>query len=74
MKHFLRPTLTAAALAVALGITAGAQAQTSSSAAAPVANKAQASQILGYQMVVPSLASSARMWTRPLWARLSRPH
>jgi FKBP-type peptidyl-prolyl cis-trans isomerase FkpA len=51
MKHFLRPTLTAAALAVALGITAGAQAQTSSSAAAPVANKAQASQILGYQMV-----------------------
>jgi FKBP-type peptidyl-prolyl cis-trans isomerase FkpA len=52
MKHFLRPTLTAAALAVALGITAGAQAQTSSSAAsAPVANRAQASQILGYQMV-----------------------
>jgi FKBP-type peptidyl-prolyl cis-trans isomerase FkpA len=51
MKHFLRPTLTAAALAVALGITAGAQAQTSSAAAAPVANKAQASQILGYQMV-----------------------
>jgi FKBP-type peptidyl-prolyl cis-trans isomerase FkpA len=49
MKHFLRPTLTAAALAVALGLTAGAQAQTS--AAAPVANKAQASQILGYQMV-----------------------
>lgn len=51
MKHFLRPTLTAAALAVALGITAGAQAQTSSSTASSASNHAQASQILGYQMV-----------------------
>ena len=50
MKHFLRPTLTAAALAVALGMTAGAQAQTSSAAATGTVDKAKASEILGYQM------------------------
>jgi len=52
MKHFLRPTLTAVALAVVLGTTAGVQAQTSKSTAtaAPV-DKAKASYILGYQMV-----------------------
>jgi FKBP-type peptidyl-prolyl cis-trans isomerase len=49
MKHFLRPTLTAAALAVALGMTAGAQAQTSTAATGTV-DKAKASEILGYQM------------------------
>ncbi|RUL79689.1 FKBP-type peptidyl-prolyl cis-trans isomerase [Dyella choica] len=53
MKHFLRPTLTAAALAVALGITAGAQAQTSkttSTAATGAVDKTKASEILGYQI------------------------
>ncbi|GLQ87087.1 FKBP-type peptidyl-prolyl cis-trans isomerase [Dyella flagellata] len=50
MKHFLRPTLTAAALAVALGITAGAQAQTSSTAATGTVDKAKASEIMGYQL------------------------
>ncbi|RDS86439.1 FKBP-type peptidyl-prolyl cis-trans isomerase [Dyella psychrodurans] len=50
MKHFLRPTLTAAALAVALGLTAGAQAQTSSTAATGTVDKAKASQLLGFQM------------------------
>ncbi len=50
MKHFLRPTLTAAALAVALGMTAGAQAQTSSTAATGTVDKAKASQLLGYQL------------------------
>jgi FKBP-type peptidyl-prolyl cis-trans isomerase len=51
MKHFLRPTLTAAALAVALGMTAaGAQAQTSSTAATGTVDKAKASEIMGYQL------------------------
>lgn len=52
MKHFLRPTLTAAALAVALGMTAaGAQAQASKTTAATgTVDKAKASEILGYQI------------------------
>jgi len=52
MKQFLRPTLTAAALAVALGMTAGAQAQTSSTAASSTGtyNKTQVSTIMGYQL------------------------
>lgn len=50
MKQFLRPTLTAAALAVALGMTAGAQAQTSTAATGTV-DKTKASQLLGYQLV-----------------------
>ena len=51
MKHFLRPTLTAAALAVVLGMTAaGAQAQTSSTAATGTVDKAKASEIMGYQL------------------------
>jgi FKBP-type peptidyl-prolyl cis-trans isomerase len=50
MKQFLRPTLTAAALAVALGITAGAQAQTPSTAATGTVDKAKASEIMGYQL------------------------
>ena len=55
MKHFLRPTLTAAAMAVALGMTAGVYAQaaktgTASSTAGTI-DKAKASQLLGFQMV-----------------------
>ena len=55
MKHFLRPTLTAAALAVALGMTAGvhAQAAKSGATAAPAAgavDKTKASTIVGYQL------------------------
>lgn len=51
MKHFLRPTLMAAAMAVSLGMTAGAFAQAASTGAAkgPV-DKAKASYVLGYQM------------------------
>ena len=47
MKHYLRPTLTAAALAVALGITAGVQAQTS--ATGGTVDKPKASYLAGYQ-------------------------
>jgi len=48
MKHFLRPTLTAVAMAVALGMTAGATAQTTA-AAAPV-DKAKASYVVGWEI------------------------
>lgn len=52
MKHFLRPTLTAAALAVALGMSAGACAQAAkSSTAAPAAvDKTKASYVVGWDM------------------------
>jgi FKBP-type peptidyl-prolyl cis-trans isomerase len=53
MKHFLRPTLTAAALALALGITAGAQAQTSgahSTTATGTVDKTKAGTVVGYEM------------------------
>ena len=50
MKHFLRPTLTAVAMAVALGMTAGVFAQTAGAAAGTV-DKAKASYVVGYQMV-----------------------
>lgn len=57
MKHFLRPTLTAAALAVALGMTAGAYAQPAksakSAAAAPAAgtvDKTKASYVVGWDL------------------------
>jgi FKBP-type peptidyl-prolyl cis-trans isomerase FkpA/FKBP-type peptidyl-prolyl cis-trans isomerase FklB len=57
MKHFLRPTMTAAALAVALGMTAGAHAQaakgkTAAPAAAPAAavDKTKASYVVGWDM------------------------
>ena len=51
MKHFLRPTMTAAALAVALGMTAGvhAQAAAKSSAAGPV-DKTKASYVVGWDL------------------------
>jgi len=55
MKHFLRPTLTAAALAVALGMTAGVHAQAAKSAApaaaAPAAvDKTKASYVVGWDL------------------------
>lgn len=45
MKHFLRPTLTAAALAVALGMTASVSAQT-----AGTVDKAKASYVVGWEI------------------------
>lgn len=55
MKHFLRPTLTAAALAVALGMTVGVHAQAAkpaaASAAAPAAvDKTKASYVVGWDL------------------------
>lgn len=55
MKHFLRPTLTAAALAVALGSTAGVHAQAAKPAAAPAAapaavDKTKASYVVGWDL------------------------
>ena len=54
MKHFLRPTLTAVALAATLGMSAGAfAAQTAgkTAAATGTVDKAKASYVVGYQMV-----------------------
>lgn len=48
MKHFLRPTLTAVAMAVALGMTAGATAQTAG--AAGTVDKAKASYVVGWEI------------------------
>lgn len=64
MKQFLRPTLTAAALAVALGITAGAQAQTpksSSTGATGTVDKIKASTVVGYELAgsVPPIMREA---------------
>jgi FKBP-type peptidyl-prolyl cis-trans isomerase FkpA len=55
MKHFLRPTLTAAALAVALGMTAGAHAQAAKPAAtapapAGAVDKTKASYVVGWDL------------------------
>jgi FKBP-type peptidyl-prolyl cis-trans isomerase FkpA len=50
MKHFLRPTLTAAALVVALGMTGGVYAQAAKSGATGTIDKAKASYIIGYQL------------------------
>ena len=52
MKHFLRPTLTAAAMAIALGMTAGvyAQAAKPSAASAGTIDKAKVSYVIGYQL------------------------
>jgi FKBP-type peptidyl-prolyl cis-trans isomerase len=57
MKHFLRPTLTAAALAVALGMTAGAHAAQTAKGAKPAAaagagsvDKAKASYVVGWDL------------------------
>ncbi len=48
MKHFLRPTLTAVAMAVALGMTASAVAQTAG--AAGTVDKAKASYVVGWEI------------------------
>ena len=48
MKHFLRPTLTAAAMAVALGMTAAVSAQTAG--AAGTVDKAKASYVVGWEI------------------------
>ena len=55
MKHFLRPTLTAVAMAVALGMTAGATAQTAG--AAGTVNKTKASYVVGWEIAsqVPTI-------------------
>ena len=51
MKHFLRPTLTAVAMAVALGMTASVCAQTAKTGAATSSiDKAKVSYVVGYQM------------------------
>jgi FKBP-type peptidyl-prolyl cis-trans isomerases 1 len=51
MKHFLRPTLTAVAMAVALGMTAGVSAQTAGAAgAAGTVDKAKASYVVGWEI------------------------
>lgn len=49
MKHFLRPTLTAAAMAVALGMSAGAHAQAAKSGAGTV-DKTKASYVVGWDL------------------------
>ncbi|HEY8682905.1 MAG TPA: FKBP-type peptidyl-prolyl cis-trans isomerase [Rhodanobacter sp.] len=57
MKHFLRPTLMAVALAAALGMMAGVQAQTAKRGSAAkvsstgTVDKTKASYIIGYQLV-----------------------
>jgi FKBP-type peptidyl-prolyl cis-trans isomerase len=50
MKHFLRPTLTAVAMAMALGMTAGVCAQTAAAGATGTIDKAKVSYVVGYQM------------------------
>ena len=54
MKHFLRPTLTAAAMAIALGMTAGVYAQAAKPSATGTGtgtiDKAKVSYIIGYQL------------------------
>jgi FKBP-type peptidyl-prolyl cis-trans isomerase len=50
MKHFLRPTLTAATLAVALGMTAGVHAQAAKSGAAGTVDKTKASYVVGWDL------------------------
>ena len=50
MKHFLRPTLTAVALALALGMTASVYAQAAKTGAAGTVDKAKASYVIGYQL------------------------
>jgi FKBP-type peptidyl-prolyl cis-trans isomerase len=50
MKHFLRPTLTAAAMAVALGMTASVYAQADKTGAAGTVDKAKASYVVGWEI------------------------
>jgi FKBP-type peptidyl-prolyl cis-trans isomerase FkpA len=50
MKHFLRPTLTAAAMVVALGMTTGVFAQAATSGAAGTVDKTKASYVVGWDL------------------------
>jgi FKBP-type peptidyl-prolyl cis-trans isomerase len=50
MKQFLRPTLTAAALAVALGMTASVYAQAAKTGATGTVDKAKASYVVGWEI------------------------
>lgn len=50
MKHFMRPTLTAAAMVVALGMTAGVQAQTAKSGGSGTVDKTKASYVVGWDL------------------------
>jgi FKBP-type peptidyl-prolyl cis-trans isomerase len=50
MRHFLRPTLQATALAVALGMTASVCAQTTAASGTATVDKAKVSYVVGYQM------------------------
>lgn len=60
MKQFLRPTLTAAAMVVALGMTAGVHAQAAKSSTGTV-DKAKASYVVGYDLAssLPPLVREA---------------
>ncbi|MDE1893884.1 MAG: FKBP-type peptidyl-prolyl cis-trans isomerase [Pseudomonadota bacterium] len=60
MKHFLRPTLTAVALAVALGMTASVCAQTAKAGAAAPVDKAKASYVFGYYKMGESIPPIVR--------------
>ncbi|KAA0069071.1 FKBP-type peptidyl-prolyl cis-trans isomerase [Rhodanobacter sp. T12-5] len=50
MKHFLRPTLTAVAMTVALGMTASVYAQAAKTGAAGTVDKAKASYVVGWEI------------------------
>ncbi|WP_158884306.1 FKBP-type peptidyl-prolyl cis-trans isomerase [Rhodanobacter sp. L36] len=50
MKQFLRPTLTTAAMAVALGMTASVYAQAAKTGAAGTVDKAKASYVVGWEI------------------------
>jgi FKBP-type peptidyl-prolyl cis-trans isomerase FkpA len=50
MKQFLRPTLTAAAMAVALGMTASVYAQAAKTGATGTVDKAKASYVVGWEI------------------------
>jgi FKBP-type peptidyl-prolyl cis-trans isomerase len=50
MKQFLRPTLTAAAMAVALGMTASVYAQAAKTGAAGTVDKTKASYVVGWEI------------------------
>lgn len=60
MKHFLRPTLTAVALAVALGMTANVCAQTAKAGAKVAVDKAKASYVFGYYKMGESIPPIVR--------------
>ncbi len=55
MKHFLRPTMTAVAMTVALGMTAGAYAQAAKTGAAAPVDKTKASYVIGYYQMGSSV-------------------